>query len=1587
MNTYFTFIKTVVISICLFSTHAYSQLAESKATFNHTDISGKKNKSIYATVPSGDGCIRTTTNNIAYLKLYMGDNYLFGSNTFKYEVSVDVVAYNGTKVTGTKKSYKLTADQNSPEIYQEINVLNDLALSGKTFNSIKATVTKLTATSTAGINFSSYAKMEFGHKVNYTLAVSSSITPTVTKITAPLSRQSFSWSYKYSSTTISDVPYWEFQLLKLYNTNPEKTSINDITAFVDWSQALDLFLESKATNTVLTLAEGSGFYIWRIRPVGSVYSGGVSDSRNYGVWSYSSDLISLNLSSGASTNPSCTFYYEDADLAYNNIYSRVFSQGDNTSCIKMAESKSYANGLEMPKQTQYYSQQDKTIHFNQNIYGYTSGASLSLLPVVVPSSEKSSFGFISNAVKNTSGITYTADDFMGDVTYDAPSTVDSSTSGYYDYYSDNNADKTIASSQGYPYAIVHYKEDGSGRPLESSAPGKELSMGSDHTITYKYNADLGTLSDLIPNELTYILGDETPFQNKLNKTILTDANGVKTVSYTNSQGQTIATALMSTTTISGLDKLNTADYQNPDPGVTGEEYHYTLFYYDRAGHLVKTVSPKGVSNTVANIQDHPTHEFETEYDYNFLGQMLRKLTADGGETFLYYDDLSRLRYSRDARQKEEGSFSYIKYDELGRVVESGQCSGIALTDEEALQYNNINSLTYPDDAYTKERTYVVYNTSVKTISLKNAAKTISINKSQTFLRNRISYTYTDPDGDATTIDGSYTYYSYDPHGNVIWIVQNVQGLGEKTIEYDYDVIGNRVKMLMYNRGSDEQFFQRYTYDADGRIINLETSTDSVMWEKDATYNYYTHGPLKRVQIGEDKLQGVDYTYTLSGTLKAINHPSLNTSIDPGMDGLSTSSNSLVTADAFGYSLQYYENDFYRKDSKLNANTSNEYYIKPNFSLYNNSIVAATTGMASTAETASLIHNGKMTAHKYIYDATYQLKADSFYYNNSSTTVSWAKPVKNDYSSTFKYDDNGNLASLNRLGYSSSTINSSMDKLDYNYSASSNKLDFIVDNAGSTASYTTDLESQSTGNYDYDAAGNLTQDLQEGISNIEWNVQNKIETVNKTNGEKIEYAYDAAGKRIMKKLINADGTTASYTYYVYDGNGQLVTLYTADANNVINAKEYSMLAGGKIGTYQTDATANPFRKRTLGKRYYELKDHLGNVRVVIKDIKNSTINSSSKKPEKYSVALASLTDYYAYGMDMPGRSYNSTEYRYGYQDKERDTEHNNNYNFDARILDPRIGRWLSMDPLSNKFPGISPFASMGNDPVNRIDPDGMADANAQEASVCTVSDGNGNGTPDHLENAAYSLPMASDYIKSLPKPLSGPSISTLSTADAMADRTRFEQSQKDDAANGVALTNAASSVFGLAGVLACQNNGCTTEQTAALSTTTAQVGETVLVIGVTTATQRLQNSNQPQNSTTANQNLSYIPVPSYGGSPPFAFQETSAQSLSIFDAVRNGAILYRLGTLGTSKTTDAQFWFTENPLLYVGNPVIFQNKFGIPVGNLTNGTTFLESGRLKPGSPFITRQAPGPDNTPNPYGLIEVVTNPDAVILTGFHISP
>jgi Fe-S cluster biosynthesis and repair protein YggX len=114
----------------------------------------------------------------------------------------------------------------------------------------------------------------------------------------------------------------------------------------------------------------------------------------------------------------------------------------------------------------------------------------------------------------------------------------------------------------------------------------------------------------------------------------------------------------------------------------------------------------------------------------------------------------------------------------------------------------------------------------------------------------------------------------------------------------------------------------------------------------------------------------------------------------------------------------------------------------------------------------------------------------------------------------------------------------------------------------------------------------------------------------------------------------------------------------------------------------------------------------------------------------------------------------------------------------------------------------------------------------------------------------------------------------------------------------------------------------------------------------------------------------------------AIQDFSEDAIKIREEVLSGAKLYKIGTTGQSYIGESQFWSTVNPL---DNLEEYAKINGIPIENLINNN-FITIAKIKENVPVITRKAPpAPDNPPGWGGGVEVVVDPNSVVIESFHL--
>ena len=265
-----------------------------------------------------------------------------------------------------------------------------------------------------------------------------------------------------------------------------------------------------------------------------------------------------------------------------------------------------------------------------------------------------------------------------------------------------------------------------------------------------------------------------------------------------------------------------------------------------------------------------------------------------------------------------------------------------------------------------------------------------------------------------------------------------------------------------------------------------------------------------------------------------------------------------------------------------------------------------------------------------------------------------------------YDFNGNITALSRNGLKSNNNFGLIDNLNYTYNANSNKILKVDDASNETASFK-DLAGN---DYTYWLDGSLKSDNNKAISQIDYNYLKLPQKINFTDGRWIEYEYDAEGTKLKKTL-----STGKVTDYEEDDIYENNILYQTshDEGRIVN------------GIYE-----------------YNITDHLGNLRVAFKD----------------SSGIAKITQvnaYGAFGDDLPTLKYiNSLKInKFQFQEQELQDDFGLNwYQFKWRMEDPILGRFISIDPISEKFYHNSTFAFSENKVISHREFEGLEAVLAQ-----------------------------------------------------------------------------------------------------------------------------------------------------------------------------------------------------------------------------------------------------------------------------------
>ena len=464
-------------------------------------------------------------------------------------------------------------------------------------------------------------------------------------------------------------------------------------------------------------------------------------------------------------------------------------------------------------------------------------------------------------------------------------------------------------------------------------------------------------------------------------------------------------------------------------------------------------------------------------------------------------------------------------------------------------------------------------------------------------------------GSAVTVSGSstkiYKGYYYDVKGRVTKVVQNNLLGGYDVTNTVYTFTGQPATVTHSHTASGKSTrteVYTYSYDHADRVSKVEHTLGGTKITL-ADYTYDSFGRLSTKSLHGSAANKLTYAYNLRSWLTGI------------------------TSTRFTQNLYY----------NTGVGTAR----------YNGNISSMTwkSGNESTVRGYKFTYDGLDRMLNATYGETAGISTNA---NRFSENVTG-------------YDKNGNIKGLQRYGQLSSAAYGMIDNL--TLTLNGNQLN-RVDDAVAASTYNGGFEFKNGANaadeYSYDANGNLTKDLNKGISGITYNFLNLPNVVTFSDGSTITYTYGADGTKLRTvHKIGSTTTTTDYCGNVVYENGVQKLLLTEEGYVTLSDSKY----------------------------HYYLKDHQGNNRVVISQ--SGTVEETNH--------------YYPFGGAFASTS-NVQPYKYN--GKELDSKKGLNwYDYGARHYDAALGRFTTNDRFAEKYYSMSPYQYGANHPVNNIDVNG------------------------------------------------------------------------------------------------------------------------------------------------------------------------------------------------------------------------------------------------------------------------------------------
>ena len=830
------------------------------------------------------------------------------------------------------------------------------------------------------------------------------------------------------------------------------------------------------------------------------------------------------------------------------------------------------------------------------------------------------------------------------------------------YYSDN-----------FPFAKTIYDESPLDRKIEEYGAGSTW-YNNHKSITIEYYTNGNTINKcrkyIVSASSDSLIAQGYWLDGELDVVNETDEDGNKVMSFKDMRGLLILQRV--------IDIANS------------NQEHDTYYIYDSRGNLCVVLPPMASAELTSGSwgeNNDIIKKYCYLYKYDSRNLCIYKKLPGCEPIQMQYDKAHRLIFLQDGNLRDQGKWLYNLYDNMGRLVVTGICSNVTPPD---ITYRQVTAMfaesTLSFTCYYRDSCGYVANISL------NDAEPLSVNyfdyydylSKFAFQNDSLQYrTMSGYDnryigtaaqsakglltGTATRVLGDSIMLVkslyYDSHGNVIQSHEN-NAVGGYEHEYLHLTFTGKPLAIRHEhscRGITHVDINTMTYDAMERLLTTTVTHDGN--QVDVITNTYDDLGRLATQSCLNGQQTTAYSYNIRGWL---------TFIDSG-DGKMRQW--LHYADAVLGNTPCYNGNI----SAMDWNTNITSYIKRNRYCYSYDGMNRLTG----------------ASYSLYYPAIGALYQDE------------------NYSTSYTYDLNSNLTSLQRYGknelYSVGDVEFFLYGLIDNLTITrdGNQLKKVTDQCPELtfagAMDFKDYGGSSRAEYLWDANGNMTKDLNKGISNITYNVLNLPERITHSDGHVTYITYAADGRKlrvtykINRLMVLHDPLEFPGGFSVplgelsepedKGGGDQLIPgPGLMDPEILIMSRDYCGNYIYRNGAIERIMIANGFLQDSA--YYVQLKDYQGNVRTVLNQ--NGTV--------------VERNSYYPYGGLIDANE--STFQPYKYSSKELDRENGLDlYDSQARWYDSMLPGTTTQDPLAEKYFSISPYIWCAGNPVRFIDPSG------------------------------------------------------------------------------------------------------------------------------------------------------------------------------------------------------------------------------------------------------------------------------------------